>query len=239
MAEDDVLPSDPRDEALARALAVEPLDDLTRRRLVSGALAAAHDGTDEMEPPAQGTARARVLGIAAAAVAFVVLGVAALALPGGDTTDVASRAPQARAGQAAPAPTTSAPTAAPESQGTALGPTVAAAGQSTGAASDSSALAGEPAPIPGVATLGDLGELSVPGTRSRVLTDAEPVAADQRPLSRRVSFRSCPERGVTAVAAGLGTLDGAPALVVVSRRDDGTLRVRVLDGSTCTLRPLP
>jgi hypothetical protein len=233
MAEDDVLRSDVRDEALARALEVETLDELTRRRLVSGALAATAEAAGKAAPPAQGTARARVFGIAAAAVAFVVLGVAALTLPGGDTGEVASRASQPRSEKSAPAPTTTSAGAA----GSAFTPSAAA--PNTAGSDATAASAGEPAPIHGVATLGDLGELSAPGTRSRVLAVAQPVAAGQQPSTRPVSFQGCPERDVTAVTAGVGTLHGAPALVVVSRRADDTLQVRVLDSSTCKLRSLP
>ncbi|MFI5046839.1 MAG: hypothetical protein ACHQIG_07220 [Acidimicrobiia bacterium] len=214
---------DRRDDVIAGALAVELLDELTRRRLVSRAL-------EESRPPAARGTRARLAAVAAA-VAFLVLGVAALTLPGGDTADVASRAPTAQSEKAASAPTTS-----PEAAGPAVAPT---AGTPTAAGSDSSAQAAEPAPVQGIPTLGDLGELSTPGARSRVLAAAEPVVGEVEATSRPVSFQGCPERGITAVAAGVGTLDGAPALVVVSRRGDGTLLVRVLDGTTCKLRSLP
>jgi hypothetical protein len=61
------------------------------------------------------------------------------------------------------------------------------------------------------------------------------VAAQQWSLG----FQSCPPHTLAIVATGLGTIDGDPVQVVVSRRDDGSLRVRAIDGTTCKLRSLP
>jgi hypothetical protein len=214
MADDAVTPPEVRDDALARALDVEPLDELTRRRLVSGALAAA--GQPD-EAPAGGSVRARALGVAAAAVAFVVLGIAALTLPGGGGDDVALRDRTSRDQPAA---------AAPESAG-------------AGAASTADASTASPKSSTGLPDLGRLGDVSRPRSRARVLAAAEPLVEGVAPQRWSFTFQQCDDRTLDVVATGLGTFDGHPAQIFVTRRADGTLRVSALDGTTCELRSLP
>lgn len=90
----DELPPDERDEQLASLLEVPPLDDVTRRRLVTRAL----DDADARRPPSRRLARLLVPA-AAALVALVLAGVGVFALvnrDGGDTTTAArSRTPAA------------------------------------------------------------------------------------------------------------------------------------------------
>jgi hypothetical protein len=86
--------SDERDEQVAALLEVPPLDDVTRRRLVTRAL----DDADARRAPSRRLARLLVPA-AAALVALVLAGVGVFALvnrDGGDTTDAArSRTPDA------------------------------------------------------------------------------------------------------------------------------------------------
>jgi len=242
MAEDDSMADEPRDEELARALEVAPLDELTRRRLVGAALAAseaiattpASDAPPVTAPVPRANRRARILGVAAAAVAFVVLGLAALALPRDDTTQVAGRpteasGPLAAADAADAAGAPSAPDAAASSRTAEDG-----GAEASGGSSESSEKATSTLP-----DLGRLGDLSDVGSRQRVVAAAEPVVKDVTPQRWAFTFQTCPPRTLTVVATGLGSIDGDPVFVTVARRDDGTLRVRAIDGSTCELRPLP
>jgi hypothetical protein len=224
--------TDPRDEALARALAVEPLDELTRRRLVSGALAATPvgaSGASDAGSVQRGTGRARILGVAAATVAFVVLGVAALALPRNDTTDVAGRVPQSRTDQAASAPEPAATKA----------PTAESATPSAAGSTGSSTAADSARAVTALPDLGRLGEVGTVGSRERVVATAAPIVDGVAPRRWAFTFQTCPPHTVDAVATGLGSIDGDPVFVVVSRRDDGSLRVRAIDGTSCAVRSLP
>jgi len=235
MAEDDPMGDEPRDEALARALDVAPLDELTRRRLVGAAIAAREETTItpaiDAPPVPRGNRRARILGIAAAAVAFVVLGVAALALPRDDTTQVAGRPTEASgplaAADASAAP--SAPDAGTSSRTAQDGGTAASAAPSGASEQVTAALP----------DLGRLGDLSAAGSRERVVAAAEPAVEGTTPQRWAFTFQTCPPRTLTVVATGLGSIGGDPVFVTVARRDDGTLRVRAIDGTTCELRPLP
>ena len=68
-------PTDVRDEVLAARLAVEPLDDVTRARLVRNAMEAAAEATTTNEP-ARRSARTRWLAVAAALVVVLAVGLA-------------------------------------------------------------------------------------------------------------------------------------------------------------------
>ena len=241
MAEDDPMADESRDEALARVLDVAPLDELTRRRLVGAALAASEEtaATPAMDTPPvtlpttatpQGGRRARLLGIAAAAVAFVVLGVAALALPRDDATQVAGRSTEA-----------SGPLAAADANGAAAAPDTAASSrtaQDGGTAASAAPSGASEQTQSALPDLGRLGDLSEAGSRERVVATAEPAVAGVMPQRWAFTFQTCPPRTLTVVATGLGSIDGDPVFVTVARRDDGTLRVRAIDGTTCELRPL-
>src|SRR3954451_15341355 len=86
-------PTDARDERIAARLEAEPLDDLTRARLVRTAMAAS-------EPGAAATARKRAtsgsrlrwLGVAAAIVLVLAVGVAVFARTNSDSAPTAARA---------------------------------------------------------------------------------------------------------------------------------------------------
>ena len=235
---------DQRDDVLAAALAVEPLDEVARRRLVARALdasatapnSAVTAATAASGSPVRGRAR---LAAIAAAIAFLVLGVLAVALPGGDTSEVAGRSTghqnqKAAAPSAAEAPGATATTAPPTpvvaaSPGTSLGD------QSTDAAS-SAANAGV-----AVADLGDLGDLTARGSRARVL-DAASRQDDSVEASSATSATgsSCASQQVDdLVATGRGKLDGRDALVLVTRRADGSLPARALLTDVCEVRRLP
>jgi hypothetical protein len=98
MADDDRI--DARDDDVATWLAVEPLDEVTRRRLVAGALREAPAAPRPERQPS------RAWRWIAAAAAVVVLGVGALAVvtaEGGHDERVASRAPRSDRTALAPA----------------------------------------------------------------------------------------------------------------------------------------
>jgi hypothetical protein len=82
---------DARDRELAAALAVTPLDEVTRRRLVAGALAATTDVPGAGAPSAPSRRSWIPLVAAAVVILAVVVGVFALAGGGNDTSDTATR----------------------------------------------------------------------------------------------------------------------------------------------------
>jgi hypothetical protein len=216
---------DRRDDALAGALAVEPLDQLTRRRLVARAL----DEAPGVAVGASRSVRARVAAVAAA-VAFVALGVVALALPGSETAEVAGRAePSSRP----PLSGAEAPSAAPapsSDQATAL---------ERSPASDRAADS-DGAPTATVAVdLGDLGDVGRRGSRARVLTRARPLVDGVPGVSTTFAGDACASRELAGVVAtGTGTLDGRGTTVVVTRRADGSLVARAVVADRCDVRAL-
>ena len=226
---------EPRDDELARFLAVDPLDDLTRRRLVRRALdETAADGAltpthaDDARPSAsRRPARlAAILAAAAAVLVVLVVGVVALTRSADDTATVASRSNERAL---APSGTYADASAAPSAG-------VAAA---DGAAGPSS--------------LGEVGDLENAAARRRLL-----AAVDALPKSAAAGASS--EANATSVASagtattsplgcaldtsdavittGTGTYGAKPAVVVVTRGTDGTTHVRVVTADPCKVRTL-
>ncbi len=197
---------DPRDEKLGDALAVTPLDDVTRRRLVRNALAALDqaDEADEVDEPRERRSWAPLVA-AAVVILLVVVGIVALGQGGGDSSsDTAAR--KTDRVPTAETPTGKAPRAAADS--------------SSGAAASL---------VPGILDLGDLGNLSNAASRDRTrtalttgtLTDSESATAlvtDR--LLQDIADAACaaPLRadGTTIVGAGSATVDGSDAVVVVT-----------------------
>jgi len=238
-----VMADEPRDDELARLLAVEPLDELTRRRLVRTALeatpadATAADDADApaADEPARRPAPWRVLAAAAVVLVVLVVGTVVLAGAGDDHgTEVANRPDQRAQPQA-------------ESSAGPAAPSAAATADSAGAASGTSAGA---VVVP--ASLGDVGDLRDAAARAHLLAavDALPASTDakagapaaataatatpatQEPLGCRVDDTG------DLVATATGTYGAHPAAVIVTRRDDGRLRVRVVTADPCTVRTL-
>jgi hypothetical protein len=217
---------DQRNPELADALAVPPLDDVTRRRLVRNAVDAAD--TAESTTPGSTTpsspGRRSWAPLAAAAVVIllvVAVGVFALARSGGDSSDTAAR-------QGAKTPAAVAPTAAP----------TAGSAESSGAAASVGA---------GVTAYGDLGDLSRASARdaarAKVASDGAAPAADlSEALLVRIADAACAAslrtEGTTLVGVGRATVDGNDAAVVVTRGADGTRTAHLLVFSPCDLRPL-
>ena len=224
---------DARDEQIAEALAVPPLDDVTRRRLVRTALDAVPaesaesddaDDADGARPP--GERRSWVPLVAAAVVmVLVVVGVVALRGGGNDSSsDTAAR-------KADRVPTAQTPSAAADS--------------SSGAAASL---------VPGTADLGDLGDLSSTAARARARAAvtaeplAEPFAGSTSPavptaeqLLQDVASASCADAlhgsGTAVVGVGSATVAGDAAIVVVAERD-GVRTPYLLVLRPCSLHPL-
>jgi len=218
---------DARDEQLAEALAVPPLDDVTRRRLVRNALEAVpveSDGSEAAEPPPERRSWAPLVA-AAVVITLVVVGIVALGRAGNNSTsDTAAR-------KADRVPTVGTPSAAADS--------------SRGAAASLA---------PGTADLGDLGDLSGTAARDRARRAvtaeplAEPFAGSSRPavptaeqLLQDVAGATCAGAlrgsGTTVVGVGSATVDGNAAIVVVVERD-GVRAPYLLVVQPCALRPL-
>ena len=218
---------DPRDEHLGETLAVPPLDDVTRRRLVGNTLAALDqaDEADEVDEPRERRSWAP-LAAAAVVILLVVAGFVALGQGGDDSSsDTAAR-------KADRVPTAETPT-----------------GQAPTPAADSSSGAAAPL-VPGILALGDLGPLSSAASRDRTraalttgtLTDSEAattLASEQ--LLQDVADAACaaPLRadGTTIVGVGRATVDGDDVVVVVTETA-GARAAFVLVLQPCALSPL-
>ena len=214
---------DRRDERIGAWLETEPLDDVTRRRLVSTAFA---------RTPGPLTRPWRWIATAAAIVALVVGGLALFTARGGNDEQRAS-----------------APVHTPD--------------KDTGVDRSSGGLADAAAPQAATAApvdVGEFGDLSRAANRARLRTALErglaPAAADstsksaatpdaesQAPSGDGTTFSTLgcrdrlPHGTVTAVARG--TLDGRPAIVVLTVLTDGTHTINAVLSDPCEVRPLP
>jgi hypothetical protein len=213
-----------RDERLASFLEVEPLDEVTRRRLVSAALR-------ESAPPARRTGR--VVAAVAAATVVVAGGLGLLALnDDGGGVPTANRTPASgepldRSAQAAPVPSAAAP--------------------STSVGADTTAESAT-----AVLDAGDLGDLEDPAALGREREALAPTAAatadstSVAPSSRaddlvaRVRGASCASELTQGeiVAVGTGTLDGRDVIVVATRRANGTQAAEAIVVDPCAVHPL-
>jgi hypothetical protein len=229
-------PTDERDERLGALLETQPLDDLTRTRLVRAAMAAS--APDVSDRSARGASRrpwygrARWLGAAAIAILVVVAIVAVMA---NQTSDKSTSAGAKRASN--------------EGGARFELPTDESA-QEVAPASGSSPLASTT-----LGTLGDLGDVGTAATLRRAVNAALPAAEAAtttitvdpnalRDLSvtagtePRCSAATKPPSGRT-IASGGGTVDGKPVVVDVVERSDGT-RVAVALSRGCVVgRPVP
>ena len=215
---------DARDERIAEALAVPPLDDLTRRRLVRTALDAVpaeSAESDEAQPPAE---RRSWLPLVAAAVVMllVIVGVVALRGGGTDSTDTAARKNGASATSSGDAPVGSADAGAPAARPEA----------SSGAVS--------------AADLGDLGDLSSSVARRRARTEiaGSPTGYaagvdNVQELLGEVAAAPCAGtlRRAQIVGVGSATVDAHPAVVVVTS-SGATSTPHLLVLRPCSLHPL-
>jgi hypothetical protein len=213
---------DARDERIRASLEVEPLDDVTRRRLVSTALAAT-GAESSGSAPARPSRAARWIAVAAAIVVVLVAALALVTAPGGNDEQQASTPPRSPA----------------------------AAQKSAGAAADSAApQPGAPSsreltPL----NAGDFGDLDVAANLARLRTaleaDRSAFGSATAPLSASGGsgeLDTLPCRGnlpsgtVTAVATG--TLRGRRAVVVLTTRPDGSRSIDAVLTSPCEVRSL-
>jgi hypothetical protein len=227
---DDLIPDDAepgatgRDEELAARLAVPPLDELTRRRLVRDALDAA--------PAAKPRSHRRVPWWAAAA-AVLVLAVAATALAlrsgSGSGDRPTAAAPTTRpAGGSQPRAESNSGTTAPLSPDRRLAVPAPSQAQASSA------------------SLGDLGEVADRRTlRERVAAAQRSFSADKSAAGSAAPASST-LRCATALAAaqpqlgpvlgsGTATFHGAPATVVTARNRSGKLVAVVILDAGCTV----
>jgi hypothetical protein len=198
---------------LASWLEVEPLDELTRRRMVATAMreSATHDVT-----PAHRPSRAwRWIAVAAVVVVVLAGGLALLTAQGGHDEEQATRRPPAAV------PPSSTPGVAPEALGQAIAgvPDVGDFGDLDDAANLSAlrAALAQPRPTTGASKSADSA------------TNAAPLP----------SVPGC-ARGVigTIVAVGRGTIDGRPVTVTLAQGADGKRSIDAFFDDSCETRHL-
>jgi hypothetical protein len=224
--------NDARDERMAARLTVEPLDDVTRARLVRNALSAAEP---EAAPDAQRARRSpapvRWLAVAAILVVLLAVGVAALVSNGSDSAPTAAR--DSKTAARPPSRIEVTPNAAPQAD---------------------SQLNGNYS-ISAVQTLGDLGDVSTAAELRRAVTAALPAHAQTLDQAERAAVPSasassdvpklipadCPAHPTppagTTIAVGEGTVGGKPVSVSVVERADGT-RVAYASRDGCVVGKL-
>lgn len=212
----------PRREAIAARLAVAPLDELARRRLVTRAL----DAIEAPAHPGSGRRTVALRVLAAAASVLVVVGGIAIAVrsddDGNGAAETAGRSTEAvdeQAGDAA----ASAP-APPEGAG-------------SGAADEQA--------FQSPVDLGDLGDVSDPADlATRVADGAAPPAATEsegQDSERGAATATGPAclppapNGVVVESFGTGTVDGAPVIVAVVVGPDGARRAVAQTAGSCVV----
>ena len=210
----DLPPGDARDPRTADWLAVDPLDEVTRARLVGAAMAGSEEAVAEpaaaVAAPSSRRGPTRVLAVAAALAATLAVGLAVLVPRGDESTPTAADVPASKV--------------APE------------AGRAP--ASDSSgALAQSQVAPTSLSPHGDLGDVSTGALlRAGARSLRDPLFAAPTFIPRACAFEAARSLG-TPVAAGTGTVDGKPATVILVERPDGRGgAVAVVDGS-CALGP--
>jgi hypothetical protein len=210
---------DARDEQVAAALAVEPLDDLTRRRLVSTAADAAAadsraadadaadpDDVDVGESGRQGRSRLTVLLPVAAAIAIgVVVGALVVTRPDDSTTTAARQDTNTTVAAGA---------------GSAPAPQAAA---NPPALNESSALK----------PLGDLGDVSQSASLKQAVTAARSKAAATTPTGACADIPPADLGLASTSAAGTGTASGQAVNVVVGTDATGETIAVVLRSGDC------
>jgi hypothetical protein len=212
---------DARDERLAAWLEPEPLDDVTRRRLVSTAM-------QETKPSNAG----RWIATAAAIVVLLVGGLALLTAQGGhDEHQAATPAvtPSNDRAAAGATPSSAADSAVPEASGNSSGRAAAA-----------------PAPTD-VGNFGDLDRAAnlahlrsaLEGNGSAFASGKAASGSDTGALTALAALpcRDRLPRG-TVLAVGAGTLGGRAAVVVLTDLGGGTRSIDAVLADPCAIRPL-
>jgi hypothetical protein len=200
-----------RDDALARALAVDPLDDVTRRRLVTTAIRSTSTAR-----------RARMLVAAAAVVLVAVLGAGVVVAIRGTGSDQLEA--ERRASLGAPAR----PAAGAESGAAGDGPATPTAAAELGDFGELTVAANRQRLFTAIGT--------AKGTAS---ADVSAVAGES--AARKLANLDCTVRGLpsgTTVALATGALDATRVIVVVTDTSSGNRIVSTVDTGTCRVRPL-
>jgi hypothetical protein len=220
-------PTDVRDEVLAARLAVEPLDDVTRARLVRTAMAASEPGAQDATGGRPGSrSRLRWLAVAAAIVALLAVGLTVVV-----RDDSGSGPSAARASKAADAPTRS----GAQSE-LALGTT----DQAFSGRSD-------------VQVLGALGDVGTKAKLRKAVANVTPppeapaaaviAVPDDAPLRSTISVGCDTAAAVQdlgrPIAVGGGTLRDQPVTVYVVQRPNGTLVAVTISSDCKTGKPVP
>ena len=220
---------DERDEHVAELLEVPPLDDVTRRRLVSRALEAADETGAGAAAPAPAPRGRRILAVAAGVLAVVAVGAGVISAlrddgsGGSGSTTVAGRVEDKQAEDAAPSG---------RDAGEGLGAAEAPAPDTEPASPRASANA---VPI----DLGDLGDV---GDTARLRATVRGALAGVDPQSRYLqdgvatACSTAAPTGTSTVAVGSGRDRGAPVVVFVVAEDLDRFRVLRLDPTTCAVR---
>jgi hypothetical protein len=211
-----------RAEEVAGWLAVEPLDDVTRRRLVGRALAETEGDAAAAPAPPRPTGRVWAwVGAAAVLVVVLVVGLALLSASGGDDSEVATRNDHA-----------------------AVSPKAAEATRDVGDFGDlddpanlAALRAALEAPVSGsAAPQAAAGDTSREFGASDSATETSTTDAGNAPL--RLCGITVPD-GATAVAQATGTIDGRRATVVLVEAADGTRTLDAVLEDPCETRQLP
>ena len=217
---------DERDEVLGSMLAVDELDEVTRRRLVQKALDDA-DAYDADRAERRFGRRAAVLGVAAALAIGALVGTVIVTQPDDATTTSAARAPLTTAAGA------EAKAAAPD-----------AAGATDSAAADAPAAASEGAPP---VALGDLGAVPDPASLRAAINGRLEAGTSSNVVVPSPCLTQSP-RGVAGIyglvavnAAGTATLHGDSVVVLIGTTQAGASVAVVLDvGRGCAfVRNIP
>jgi hypothetical protein len=205
---------DGRDEQIAGLLAVEPLDHLTRRRLVTTAVRAADAGPadpDEIddEPDRRGRSRFAVLLPVAAAIAIgIIVGALVVTRPEGSTTTAARQDTD---------------TSVAADAGSAPAPQAAA---NPPAINESSPLR----------SLGDLGDVTDPGALDQAVGAAQAKDAAAVTPTGVCADIPPPDLGlVSTSAAGTGTAAGVAVNVIVGADATGERIAVVLRSEDCLI----
>jgi hypothetical protein len=204
---------DERDPGIAALLDVEPLDDVTRARLVRNAVAAA----DAQPVPAHHRRVTRWIAAAAASVVVVVGVGVALTVGGPDDSQPTASRPAAKA-------------PGDELRDTAQQQLDRGATPESPAAAPSANEFGERA-TDAVPALGDLGEVADPAALRRAVRRATASGTFAPACSLAVN----PTRD-RVVSAGTGTVDGEPATVFIVERAGGGRRAVAIVNAGCTAR---
>ena len=210
-------PPDARDPRTAEWLAVEPLDELTRARLVRSALAESDAAPGPDASPGRNRT-ARFLAVAAALLVVLVAGIAVLVpRSSNDSTPTAADVPAAKRAtpEAAEAPATD-------------------SSRSSGA---SGATAQADAAPTALSPLGDLGDVSTRALlRAAAGARRDPPFADRTVVPPTCAVQAGRSLG-TPIAAGTGTVNGKPATVILVQRPDGLSGAVAVVDRSCALGP--